>query len=206
MTDRVQPGGIDSIVRNDELSQVLGQFSDGYIVPSTQPTPASERRSEIDETVLDAFNDTSLSGLDITIAPGEAFVGGWCARDVDTTLSLPANTQNMTVVLAWNPDSIFDPVNDGDRDDADEIIIGREVNVNSNFPQTPLFELSTNDTAFQAFEDLRQIGPALSVNRVDIENELALPRYQTQSDVPNDLDEGALVYIRDTDSLFTVDN
>jgi hypothetical protein len=204
MTDRAQPGAIDSIVRNDELSQIFGQFSPGYIVPGSTPTPASKRRSEIDETALDAFSLSGTAGFDVTIAPGEAFVGGWCSRDQPTTITIDPNT-TATIVVGWTPDAIFDPQIDADRDDADEIVIASESNTDPNFPTTPIFDVTTDGSGIISTTDRRQLGPELSVNRVESKNELALPVFATKSDVPNDLDEGAIVYVSDTETVFVED-
>ena len=77
MTDRAQPGAIDSIVRNDELAQALGQFSDGWIVPGDDPTPAAQRREDVDDEALDGFDlSHSPTSLEVTVEPGEAFVDG----------------------------------------------------------------------------------------------------------------------------------
>ena len=53
--DRAQPGAIDSIVRNDELAQIMGQFSPGWIVSADNPTPAARRRVDIDERLTVAL-------------------------------------------------------------------------------------------------------------------------------------------------------
>jgi len=109
MTDRAQPGAIDSLIRNDELAQVFGRFSEGFIVPGNDPTPAAQRRGDIDETAFDAFSlTTSPTSLDVTVAPGEAFISGWVCRDVSTTLTLPANS-TVDIVVGFDPDAIFDP-------------------------------------------------------------------------------------------------
>jgi hypothetical protein len=204
MTDRAQPGAIDSIVRNDELSQIFGQFSPGYIVPGNSPTAASKRRSEIDETALDAFSLNGTNGFDITIAPGEAFVGGWCARDQATTITIDPNTA-ATIVVGWTPDAIFDPQIDADRDDADELVVAPASNTDPNFPTTPVFDVTTDGSGIISTTDRRQLGPELSVNRVEADNELSLPVFPTKSGVPNDLDEGTIVYVQDTETVFVED-
>jgi hypothetical protein len=204
MTDRVQPGAIDSIVRNDELSQIFGQFSPGYVVPGSTPTPASERRSEIDETALDAFSLSGTTGFEVTIAPGEAFVGGWCSRDQPTSIAIDPNT-TATIVVGWTPDAIFDPQIQSDRDEADVTIVAPESDTNPNFPTTPIFDVETDGSGIISTTDRRQIGPEIAVNRVETENELALPVFPTKSDVPNDLDEGTVVYVRDTETVFVED-
>jgi hypothetical protein len=204
MTDRVQPGAIDGIVRNDELSQIFGQFSPGYIVPSNKPTPASERRSEIDETALDAFSLSGTTGFEVTISPGEAFVGGWCSRDQPTQITIDPNT-TATIVVGWTPDAIFDPQIHSNRDEADVTIVAPESDTNPNFPTTPIFDVTTDGSGIISTTDRRQLGPEIAVNRVETKNELALPVFATKSDVPNDLDEGTIVYVEDTETVFVED-
>jgi hypothetical protein len=203
MTDRVQPGAIDSLVRNDELSQIFGQFSPGYIVPGNKPTPASERRSEIDETALDAFSLSGTTGFEVTIAPGEAFIAGWCARDQPTSITIDPNT-TATIVVGWDLNAIFDPQVQSDRDKADETIVAPESSTNPDFPTTPIFDVKTDGSGIISTTDRRQIGPEIVVNRVETKNELALPEYQTLSDVPA-VSEGTVVYVASEEAVFVED-
>lgn len=158
MTDRAQPGAIDSVVRNDELAQVLSAFNDGYIVPATEPTPAAQRRSNIDDTALDAFAlSTSGSSLDVSVAPGEAFVGGWCVRDVSTTLTLPPNA-TVRIVVGWNPDAAYDPDTDADRDAADETIVDLRQNVAELYPFLTAWQVKTGDAGVSAASRVASVG------------------------------------------------
>jgi len=205
MTDRVQPGAIDSVVRNDELSQIFGQFSDGWIVPGSQPTAAAERRSEIDETALGGFDLTSssASSLDITLDPGEAFVGGWCVRDQATSLTLPTNA-DVTVVVGWTPDVIYDPEIHSNRDQADATIVDLAQNVSDQYPVTPVWDVTTDGSGVTATTDRRQVGPALDADVVAAGEGLESPVYQTLSDV-GDVSEGTIVYVADEQQLFVED-
>jgi hypothetical protein len=167
MTDRVQPGAIDSIIRNDELTQIFNQFSEGWIQPSSDPpTPAAVRRGEIDETALDAFSLVGTSGFDITIAPGEGFVGGWCARDITTTVTVPSNTTS-TVVLAWSLDAVFDPVTDQNRDLADKVRVDLAQNVDPQYPSTELFNITADGNAITTTTDRRRIGPTVVADSLE---------------------------------------
>jgi hypothetical protein len=171
MTDRVQPGAIDSIVRNDELSQVFNQFSAGWVVDvSNSPgtTPAARRRGNIDDTALNSFALASTSGRDVTIDAGEAFVGGWCVRDVQTTITVPQNT-TATVVAGWDLDAQFNPSTNSNRDDADETIVALERNVNPEYPVTELFSVQTNSSSVSQTTDLRRLGPTATLKTVDAE-------------------------------------
>jgi hypothetical protein len=202
MTDRVQPGAIDSIIRNDELAQIFNQFSEGWIVESG-PTPAARRRPNIDETALNSFAVVSSSGLDVTVAAGEAFVGGWCARDVATTLSLPAN-DTATIVVGWDLDVFFDAATDPNRDAADETIVQLDRNTDPEYPVSSIFEVSTDGSSVTTTTDVRNLGPTTAVDTVDAADAVNLPVFQSVSDVPN-VDEGTVVYIANEEQVFIED-
>jgi hypothetical protein len=204
MTDRVQPGAIDSIVRNDELAQIFGQFSSGYIVGDEDgPSPAARRRNNIDETALNAFALSSVSGFDITIAPGEAFVAGWCARDQPTTINIDPNS-TATIVVGWSPDAVFDPNIHSTRDQADATIVDKERNTNPTHPTDPIFEVETDGSGVVSTTDKRQLGPAVEVARVDATDTVELPVFQSKGSVP-DLAEGAAVFVADEGQIFFED-
>jgi len=161
MTDRAQPGAIDSLLRNDELAQILGQFSEGWIAPGTSPTPAAQRRADVDDTALDAFSlTTSTTSHDVTVAPGEAFVSGWCVRDVSTTLTLPANATS-EIVVGWDLDAVYNSSTDADRDAADKTIVARRANVSTQYPAVGIFEVTTDGSGVTSVSDLRNIGATL---------------------------------------------
>jgi hypothetical protein len=158
MTDRAQPGAISSLLRNDELAQALDSFTTGGIVSGSNPTDSSIRRSDIDETVLDAFSLTSsASSLDVTIAPGEAFVGGWLCRDTSTTLTLPANA-TADIVIGHATDAIFDPNVDPDRDAADEVIVDLAGNVPADIPQVVAHRVETDGSGVTSASRVATVG------------------------------------------------
>jgi hypothetical protein len=199
MTDRVQPGAIDSVIRNDELSQIFNQFSEGWIV-DTGTTPAARRRPNIDETALNSFAFVSSNGLDVTIDAGEAFVGGWCARDVKTTISVPAN-DTATIVVGWDLDAFFDTATDPNRDAADDVFVQLQRNTDPDYPATPIFDVTTDSSSLSGFTDRRNLGPTATLDTVDASETLELPVFQSRSDVPSDLAEGTLVYISDEERV-----
>jgi len=202
MTDRAQPGAIDSLIRNDELAQVFGRFSKGFVVPGSDPTPAAQRRSDIDETALDAFTlSTSASSLDVTVAPGEAFVGGWCVRDVSTTLTLPTNATS-EIVVGWDPDAVYDPDTDADRDAADETIVALASDVNANYPTVVVHEVTTDGSGVTGASRVASVGPAIDVAALSATAELGNPTYATLSDVPTNLPEGTQVYVEDENDIY----
>jgi len=205
MTDRAQPGAIDSLIRNDELAQIFGRFSDGFIVPGNDPTPAAQRRSDIDETALDAFSlTTSSSSLDVTVAPGEAFVSGWVCRDVDTTLTLPSNT-TVDIVVGFNPDAIFDPNVDADRDAADETVVDIVASVDATTPTTVAHRVTTDGSGVTSSKRIARVGASVQTELLSATEALENPVFQTLNDVPNDLPTGTQVFIESKGQLFIED-
>jgi hypothetical protein len=206
MTDRAQPGAIESIVRNDELSQGLSAFTTGGIVSGSNPTDASIRRSDIDETALDAFSLTSsATSFDVTVAPGEAFLGGWLCRDTNTTLTLPANSTT-DIVIGHDIDAIFDPTTDPDRDAADEVIVDLSANVASDIPQVIAHRVETDGSGVIGSERIATVGGFSEVNAgtVDASEAVGLPVFPTESDIPSGLDEGTLAFVSDTQETVRV--
>ena len=202
MTDRAQPGAIDSIVRPDELAQVLGQFSDGWVVPGDEPTPAAQRRAGIDETAFEAFDLThSPTSLTVTVQPGEAFVSGWLARDESSGFELPADSET-TIVLGWDPDAIYDPETDATRDDADRVLVDIDANVDDDAPQTAIWTVETDGSGVVSVSDERVIG-----ERIAIRGEAALPTASEGDLVEVDADvESVPVFLdAETGDLLTPD-
>jgi hypothetical protein len=205
MTDRAQPGAIDSLVRNDELAQALDSFTKGGIVSGSNPTAASIRRSDIDETALNAFSlSSSASSLDVTVAPGEGFIGGWLCRDTSTTLTLPANATT-DIVIGHDTDAVFDPAVDPDRDAADEVIIDLAASVAADIPQVVAHRVETDGSGVIGSERIATVGgfsevktgdlavsgtvtEPLSVGNLDVGGELSgvttIIDVQSESDLP----------------------
>jgi len=205
MVDRAQPGAIDSLIRGDELRQVFGRFSDGFIVPGSDPTPAAQRRGDIDETALDAFAlTTSASSFDVTVAPGEGFIGGWFCRDRATTLTLPANT-TVDIVVGFNDQAIFDPNTDADRDDADEAIVAIAQNTSDDLPTTVAHRVTTDGSGVTSSERIARVGSSVQAESLSATTALRNPRFQTVADVPNDLPVGTQVFVESENRLFIED-
>lgn len=173
MTDRAQPGAIDSIIRNDELGEALAPFMPGAIIPGSDPSRIAQRRSDIDETALNAFDiSVSSSSLDVTVDAGEAYVSGWCCRDVSTTLTLPQNTTS-EIVVGWNSNAIFDPEVDADRDAADETIVDLGTNVDADVPSVVAWEVTTDGSGVTDTTRIAPVG-ALSVSELIVQNNLTV--------------------------------
>jgi hypothetical protein len=95
--------------------------------------------------------------LDVTIAPGEAFVGGWLCRDTSTTLTLPANSTT-DIVIAHETDAIFDPAVDPDRDAADEVIVDLSSNVPADIPQVIAHRVETDGAGVVSSSQVATVG------------------------------------------------
>jgi hypothetical protein len=206
MTDRAQPGAIDSIVRNDELAQALDSFTTGGIVSGSNPTDASIRRSDIDETALDAFSlSSSAASFDVTVAPGEAFLGGWLCRDTSTTLTLPTNATT-DIVIGHATDAVFDPNVDPDRDAADEVVVDISANVAADIPQAIAHRVDTDGSGVTSASRVATVGGFSEVDAgtVDASEAVGLPVFPTESDIPSGLDEGTLVFVSDEQQTFQV--
>ena len=185
MTDRAQPGAIKSLTRNDELAQILGQFSDGWIVPGDEPTPAAQRRSSIDEMALAAFGlSYSATSLTVTVGPGEAFVSGWCCRDQPTDLTLDANSTT-EIVVGWDPDAVYDPDTDADRDAADATIVDVAGAVPDVFPTTAAWIVETDGSGVTSATRTASVGVSVTGDTLKATNVLTAPKYPTRSDVPD---------------------
>ncbi len=171
MTDRAQPGAIDSVIRNDELAQVFDKFTEGFVVPAAEPTAAAQRRPDIDETALDEFrlSGVSAGSLTVTVEPGEAFIGGWMCRDTPTTVSLPAN-DTARIVAGYSTNAIFDPQVDADRDDADKAFIQLQRNTDPEFPQSVIHRVTTDGTGVIDDERVAAVGAQVSVDNLIIDS------------------------------------
>ena len=117
MTDKVNPslnrraGSFETAT----ASIAMGGGTDGYVVEGG-PTDAAIDDDDLDESAMNAFEETSSSSsLTVTIDAGEGFAGGaWMARDVSTTVTLAASTTDQIVYAGW------------DKDAGDTVIIGLE--------------------------------------------------------------------------------
>ena len=161
--DRAQPGAIETVARNYELGDVLGQFSEGWIVPADDPTISARRSTDLDQSAFEAFDLThSATSLTVTVQPGEAFVSGWLARDEPTDIELDADAET-TVVLGWDPDAIYDPESDATRDDADRVLVDIDANVADDVPQTAIWTVETDADGVVSVADERRIGPSADI-------------------------------------------
>jgi len=158
MTDRATPGAKGSEVINQETGIAFGQVGAGWVRPGSDPSIPARRSSLIDETVLDGFDaQYSLSSLTVDIQPGEAFINGWIARDVKTSIDLPDNTTNIEIVLGWNPDAVYDDTVHGEPNEADEVILDMAANVADDVPVMTIWEFSTSNGGTFLEEDRRNM-------------------------------------------------
>lgn len=136
MTDRVNPsfnrraGSFETAT----ASIAKGGGTEGYVVEDS-PTDAAIDDADLDESVLNSFEESSsTTSLDVTIDPGEGFAGGaWFARDVETTVTLAASTNNQIVYAGW------------DKDSADTVIIGLESDFKDLDQKIELYSYDTDE-------------------------------------------------------------
>ena len=135
MVDRVNPsfnrqaGSFETAT----ASIAKGGGTDGYVA-NDSPTDAAIDDDDLDESVLNSFEESSsTTSLDVTIDPGEGFAGGaWFARDVDTTVTLAASTTDQIVYAGW------------DKDLADTVIIGLEEDFHDLDQKIELYSYDTD--------------------------------------------------------------
>jgi hypothetical protein len=161
MTERVQPGAKGSRYRGIEIGEAVSALGN-YIVDPANPTLSSIRYGTIDQAAFTGFTATTASdSLDVTIGPGEAFVDGWLAKDTSTTVTLDADTAGQTVVLGWNPDAVYDEAVDATRDDADEVLLDTQANVEAmtqEKPYIPIHEFDTDSNGVISSTRVQPIG------------------------------------------------
>jgi hypothetical protein len=150
MTEKANP----SINRPAEAFKTAGAIAyggsdEGFISPANQPTEISVQDGGIDESQLNAFDETSsASSLDVTIDGGEAFVfGSWIAIDTSTSVSLAASTSGQTVSVGWN------------KNGADDVIVGLDAAFSSASgdadQKIPLFTFDTDGSGVTNVVDER---------------------------------------------------
>lgn len=202
MTDRAQPGARGSTMRNIEAGEATSQYGDGWIVPAAEPTLSATRYADLDETQFDEFDATYGAGsLTVTIAAGEAFVSGWVARDVTTDIDLAADTADQDVVLAWNPDAVYDDQQHATRDEADEAVVDLSGNVPDDYPAITLWTFTTDANGVTDAVDARDIGPTADAETVSAARRLTIPSYATEDDLPNQ-PEASVAYVEDEQQLY----
>lgn len=156
MTDKVNPS------RNRPASSfktagaiALGGGSSGWISPDGSPSDISIQDTDIDDTQLAGFSESSSgTSFDVTINGGEAFVyGSWLAKDTTTTVTLSSSTNGQTVYVGWNKDT------------ADDVIVGLDGAFASTSGDTderiPLFTYDTDGSGVTSVTDERTIGKTL---------------------------------------------
>jgi len=123
----------------------------------SDPSEIAQVDPDIDETALNSFQQSSsASSLDVTIDPGEAFVGGaWLCTDTSTTVSLQASTAGQTVFVGW------------DQTATDEVVIGLAGAFASGSSDTdfrvPLFTFDTDGSGVTNVSDERRLDYSLDV-------------------------------------------
>jgi len=150
MTEKANP----SVNRAAEAFKTAGAIAyggsdEGFISPANQPTEISVQDSDINESSLNAFDETSsASSLDVTLDGGEAFVfGSWLCIDTQTTVTLAADTSGQEVYVGWN------------KDGTDDVIVGLDTAFSEASgdadQKVPLWSFDTDANGVVALQDLR---------------------------------------------------
>jgi len=140
-----------------------GATGDGYVWPITSRL-VEDSEGDLAAGSLGAFSEShSGTSYDVTIDTGEAVVrGSYLARDVQTTLTLPASTAGITIQLGWRDGS------------ADTILLGTDdgTGVGDAFdpedPRIPIWTFDTDGSGVTGATDERILGLALGVGLSDI--------------------------------------
>lgn len=207
--DRVQPGAIGSLTHSIEAGAAWGQFSRGWIVPGSSPSRPATASDEINEAALDAFDEShSGNSLTVTVAPGEAFVDGWVARDESTDIDLAPSTAGQTIYLGWDTSAVFSSDAHATRDHADRVIVGLDAAFGGDDPQVPLWTVSTDGGGVTGALDERSVGPTVEAEQTYVKSVLGLPTVSTRGEIPDDRPEqtSAAWWVADERSLVVDDD
>ena len=174
-----EAGGSGTLGKEDGLN--------GWVVTGDNtPTVVAQEDEDIDDTELIGFKEDSSSGLNITIEPGEAFVGGaWLARDENSSVKLPSH-QLTTVVVSWAID------------ETDTVVIDTRANIDDRYPTVPLYRFQTDGNGVVGVEDLRQERSPV-VNVAELNNAIG-EHSEKESDV-HGVEEGSVASTEDVQDV-----
>lgn len=136
MTDIVNPSynrQASSFLTAGTIAYNAG-VSDGFVIASADsPTPLANDQGLTVTNLTGFAESSSSSSLDVTIDGGEGFVfGSYVARDVSTTVTLAASTNNQVVYLGWDDNA------------PDTIKIGLAADFDSTDPKIELYSYDTD--------------------------------------------------------------
>lgn len=156
MTDLSTPGEINAAVDNVSTAHAIEKAGghSGYIVDGTD---ISEFYSDLSSADIDGFAYQGSTGLDVTVAGGEAFCAGWFCRDRMTTVTLDANTTT-TVYAGFDLLAVLDLAGGESPADNENVIIGPASAFPAESPRLALYEFTTDGSSVTASEDLRALG------------------------------------------------
>lgn len=176
MTERVLPGASGSNLYGIEMAEAWGQYSDGWIVPATDPTKSAQRYEDIDETVFTAFEVTySSESLTVEIGPGEAFVDGLVMLDETREVTLEANTQEQEVAIGWDPDAVYHSDEHDTRDEADRVLVELASAIDADDPSVVIWSFDTDGSGVVEARNERYIGPIVKAGKPTVETIEDLP-------------------------------
>lgn len=170
MTDLVTPGEIDGEVDNLAAGHAWAKAGSGaWIVDGADIANAYPA---LDETVLNGFAHTGSTGLDVDIAPGEAYVAGWLCRDRATTVTLPASSLT-TVYLGWDASATLGSTQAPA--DSENVIVGLEGDFAAEDPGIPIWTFETDGSGVIGTEDHRLLNQPLWVDHDTGETHITTP-------------------------------
>lgn len=142
--------------------------------------------TSLDSSGLNAFDYVGSDGLTATLEGGEALVGGWLARDEQTEIDLPADSDT-TIYVGIDTDAILA---EGEAPgDSQNIIVGPASDFESTHPRVAIWTLYTDGDSVTDQSDHRRTSPPVEYNPVDDELDIgpdvALSRARL-SHVPGD--------------------
>ena len=195
MTDKVRPS-VNAPGKRHQVATTIavGAGSPGWVVPAAGVELADEA-ADLDGAALNAFAATaSGASLDVTIDPGEGFVGGaWLARDVESTVTLAAGTAGQTVYLGWH------------KDKRDTVIVGLDGAFQADDRRIPIWTFDTDAGGVTASVDERDVGQTMTPAILRAADVLRVPVYASKADIPTDLPTGTIAFAREETTFYGED-
>lgn len=172
MTDLTTPGETGAAALSTASGHAWDKGGEPWIVDGVD---IADQYSSLDDTQLDGFRHATTSGLDVTIAAGEAYVAGWLCRDRTTTITLPASTTT-AIFVGYDAGAVL---SSGQAPaDSENVIVGPAGDFSSEDPRTPIYEFTTDADTVTGSTDHRKLTEPVSfdpvADRVDVAADLSV--------------------------------
>lgn len=161
MSDLVTPGEVDAVIDNRSAGAAWEKSGMPWIVDGVD---IGDNYGSLDTTGLNGFRHATTSGLDVTIEGGEAYVAGWLARDVTTTITLPGSTTTR-IYVGYDADAILG--SNTAPADSQNVIVGPDGDFAADDPRVPIYDFTTDATTVTSTTDLRQLQKPLDFDPVN---------------------------------------